>query len=44
MDISVTIKDSELKFSVANPNICPERILSQNLDLGLSSSFMSKNG
>ena len=44
MDISVTINDSELKFSVCNPYIRGKGIVSQNFDLGLSSYFMSKNG
>ena len=40
MDISVTINDSELKFSVCNPYIRGEGRVSQNFDLGLSSYFM----
>ena len=42
--VYVTIKDFELKFSMCDPNILPERSVSQNFDLGLSFYFMSKNG
>ena len=41
MDISRTMQDFELKFSVCDPNILFERSLSQNFDLGPSLHFMS---
>ena len=44
MDISVTIKDFELKFSMWYPNIPLEGSMSQNFNLGPSFYFMSKNG
>ena len=44
MDISVTTKVSELKFSVFDLNILLDRSVSQNSDLGLSYHFMAKNG
>ena len=43
-DISVTITDFELKFSMCNPNIPFEGKLSHNFDLGPSFYFMPKNG
>ena len=44
MDISVTIKDFELKFSKCKSNIPFEGSVSQNFDLGPSFYFMPKNG
>ena len=44
MDISVTIRSFELRFSVCNPNIPLKRSLSQNFDLGPTFYFMSKTG
>ena len=44
MDISVTIHNFELTFSVCNPNIHLEGSVSQDSDLGNSFNFMSKNG
>ena len=37
--VSVTIKYFELKFSMCDPNVLPERSVSQNFDLGLSFYF-----
>ena len=44
MNISVTIKDFELKFSMWYPNILLEGRVSQNFNLGPSFYLMSKNG
>ena len=43
MNISVTIQVIELQYSVCNPNVPLEGILSQNFDLGPSFHIMSKN-
>ena len=40
MDISLAVHVIDLRFSVSSP----EESVSQNLDLGLSFDFMSKNG
>ena len=44
MDISITIKVIDPKFSVYNPDILLGGILSQNFDLGPGFHFMVKNG
>ena len=44
MDISVTIQAFVLKFSVRILSIPREGSMSQNLDLGPSSNFMSTKG
>ena len=44
IDISVNIKNFELKLSVCDPNITLEGSVSQNFDIGPSFYFMSKIG
>ena len=44
MDISLNIKVRDMKSLVGMQNIHMQGTVSQILDLGLSSDFMSKNG
>ena len=44
MDISVTNDSILIRFSPCVDNICKERNVSQNLDIGPSFYFMTKNG
>ena len=44
MDISVTVKDSNMKFPLDVLKVVLEGTVSQIFDLGLSLHFMSKNG
>ena len=44
IDISVTIQDFDLRFSVCVLKVMFEGSMSQIFDLGLSFDFMSKNG